>query len=159
MRGGYPFSLLPLWGFLSNTTETCISWKNFTKLFVDLKNTAKKTAESVSPGCSFLITCRFTHIYPSGPAPYFSMLLIPKNRTISQISENISIWLTIKKNVMDVIMSRGATSTHHHSVGRLHLPYVEIEQSELFKKSLIAIKKVHDPKFICNPGVFVNAKL
>ena len=52
----------------------------------------------------------------------------------------------------------GGTITHHHAVGRDHLPYLEAEIGPLGMALLRATKAVLDPHGIMNPGVLVSAR-
>ena len=46
----------------------------------------------------------------------------------------------------------GGTITHHHAVGRDHLPYMRAEIGELGIEALRAVKECLDPTGIMNPG-------
>ena len=62
------------------------------------------------------VMCRFTHVYPTGPAPYYTILA--KARRGSEVEQ----WDEIKAAVSEAIVSAGGTITHHHAVGRDHRP-------------------------------------
>ena len=52
---------------------------------------------------------------------------------------------------------RGGTITHHHGVGRDHLPYMSAEIGELGIETLRAVKDRLDPAGIMNPGKLITA--
>src|SRR5436190_1198529 len=104
--------------------------------------------ESVCDG-GFL-TCRFTHVYPDGPAPYFSFLA--PGRDGSQLSQ----WHELKEAASEAVLSFGGTITHHHAVGRDHRPWYDQQRPEGFARALSAAKSALDPAGILNPGVLIG---
>jgi alkyldihydroxyacetonephosphate synthase len=63
-----------------------------------------------------LFTCRFTHVYPDGPAPYYGDYAPGRWSSLPQQ------WDEIKRTLSDVLNKHGASITHHHAVGRDHWP-------------------------------------
>ena len=94
-----------------------------------------------------VVTCRLTHVYPDGPAPYFSFVCPGRS------GEEIAQWDVVKRAACDALAASGATITHHHAVGRLHRPWYEREVPALFVEALRAAKRALDPAGIMNPGV------
>jgi alkyldihydroxyacetonephosphate synthase len=97
-----------------------------------------------------LVSCRFTHVYPDGPAVYFTF------GGLGQKSALLEQFWTIKKAASDVLMNAGGTITHHHAVGRDHRPWYDQERPELFARSLRAIKSTLDPQWLLNPGMLLD---
>ncbi len=62
------------------------------------------------------VTCRLTHAYPDGAAPYFTVLA-PARR-----GSEVEQWDAIKAAVTETLIAAGGTITHHHAVGRDHRP-------------------------------------
>src|SRR5581483_8075342 len=66
-------------GVLSDTFETAITWDRFREFHARVMNSARAAiAEACGtppggPG-SPRLSCRFTHVYPDGPAPYYTVL-------------------------------------------------------------------------------------
>jgi hypothetical protein len=58
------------------------------------------------------VTCRFTHVYPDGPAPYFSFHALGRHGAL------LEQWQAIKNAASDALIEAGGTITHHHAVGR-----------------------------------------
>jgi alkyldihydroxyacetonephosphate synthase len=53
---------------------------------------------------------------------------------------------------MEAIVSNGGTVTHHHAIGRDHVPWMTAEVGELGVEALRAVKARLDPMGIMNPG-------
>jgi len=135
-------------GIIAETFETCCTWDNFETLYNEAIKSFNDAIKII--GGKGIITCRFTHVYPDGPAPYFSTYVIgtPKR----QLEE----WDFIKKSVSNVLVRTGGTITHHHAVGRDHQPFYERECDPLYLKTLYSLKKTLDPNGIMNPGVLIG---
>jgi alkyldihydroxyacetonephosphate synthase len=98
-----------------------------------------------------LVTCRLTHVYPDGPAPYFTYYGYgDKAKLVEQFWE-------IKVAGSAALVDNGGTITHHHAVGRDHREWYDRERPELFAEALKGAKRVLDPQGIMNPGVLVDA--
>jgi len=59
-------------GVLSDTFETAITWDRFEEFHETVTEAAEKKAAEVSGEAR--VSCRFTHVYPGGPAPYYTVL-------------------------------------------------------------------------------------
>jgi alkyldihydroxyacetonephosphate synthase len=97
-----------------------------------------------------IVACRFTHVYPDGPAPYYTFLgaLRPGGE--------LAQWRAIKAAASEALTAAGGTITHHHAVGRVHRPWYDRERPPLFADALAAVKRELDPHGILNPGVLVG---
>merc|ERR1711924_396584 len=91
--------------------------------------------------------------YPDGPAPYYTILAEGQSEPKDIRAEQ---WMKIKKAAMDAVMKHGGTSTHHHAVGKLHRSHYHTELGALYKSTLAAVKRVHDPAWVLNPGVLLE---
>ena len=138
-------------GIIAETFETAITWERFEAFHQQVMATAH---EAVSRVCGHRgsITCRITHAYPDGPAPYYTVT-VP-----GRIGGELEQWNEIKQAVSDTLISLGATITHHHAVGRDHRPWYERETPEGFRRALQAAKHALDPNAILNPGVLFDPK-
>ncbi|MCZ7687521.1 MAG: hypothetical protein M5U28_55800 [Sandaracinaceae bacterium] len=96
-----------------------------------------------------MISCRFTHVYPDGAAPYFTFLAPAKR------GSELSQWAEIKAAASEAIAKHGGTITHHHAVGRMHKPWYERQRPALFADVLRAAKQALDPAGVLNPGVLL----
>jgi len=132
-------------GVLSDTFETAITWDRFEEFHATVIETARRAVGEPS-----LVTCRFTHVYPDGPAPYFTVLA-PARR-----GAEVEQWDAIKAAVSDALIDAGGTITHHHAVGRDHRPWYDRQRPEPFARALRAAKDALDPASILNPGVLLD---
>ena len=142
-------------GVLSETFETAITWERFSELHATLTETARRAVSEVigSPrdgAGSPRVTCRFSHVYPDGPAPYFT-ILAPARR-----GSEVEQWDEIKAAVSDALIAAGGTITHHHAVGRDHRPWYDRQRPDAFASALRAAKRALDPAGVLNPGVLVD---
>jgi alkyldihydroxyacetonephosphate synthase len=135
-------------GMVSETFETAITWDRFEDFNHRLMQTAQDAVNRVCGKGT--VTVRFTHAYPDGPAPYYT-ILAPGKRG-SQLEQ----WDEIKQVVSDELINLGGTITHHHSVGRDHRPWYDRQRPDGFALALKAAKKALDPHAILNPGVLID---
>ena len=132
-------------GILSETFESAITWERFGAL-----HAAVTAAVGEAAGSAARITCRISHVYPDGPAPYFTVLA-PARR-----GEELEQWAQIKRAASDALLSAGATITHHHAIGRDHRPWYDRQRPEPFAAALRAAKAAVDPGAMLNPGVLID---
>jgi alkyldihydroxyacetonephosphate synthase len=136
-------------GIISDTFETAITWDRF-ETFHDQVKAAAEQAIRDATGRPGQVTCRFTHVYPDGPAPYFSFHALGRHGAL------IEQWQTIKTAASDAVIAGGGTITHHHAVGRDHRPWYDRQRPDLFAAALTAAKRALDPRGILNPGVLID---
>jgi alkyldihydroxyacetonephosphate synthase len=130
-------------GALVETLETATSWSNL----VALKQAVTETLQarfadfdSVS-----LVLCHISHVYDTGASLYFTVVGAQRGDVVAQ-------WTAIKSAVNDVLMSNGATITHHHAVGADHRGWMTDEIGPVGVEILRAVKATLDPAGILNPG-------
>ena len=142
-------------GVLSDTFETAITWDRFEEFHAAAMEAARaKVAEvcdapSEGPGAP-RISCRFTHVYPDGPAPYFTVMA-PAVR-----GGEVEQWDEIKAAASEAVIEGGGTITHHHAVGRDHRPWYDRQRPDSFAAALRAAKAELDPAGILNPGILID---
>ena len=68
-------------GCIMETFETAITWDKFDDFHNELYEVANKAIKEICGNGT--ITCRFTHLYPDGPAPYYT--IIAKGQTGKEI--------------------------------------------------------------------------
>jgi len=137
------------WGVINDTFETAITWDRFRE-FHEAVMTAARRAIQDATGKPGIVTCRFTHVYPDGPAPYYTVLA--KGRRGDELAQ----WGEIKAAASEAILRFGGTITHHHAVGRDHRPWYDRQRPDLFARALGAAKRELDPGGIMNPGVLLD---
>jgi len=136
-------------GVISETFETAITWDQWEDFVAAVRERAEGAVTDVCGGGR--VTCRFTHVYPDGPAPYFTVLAPAKR------GGEIEQWDAIKRAVSEVIADRGGTITHHHAVGRDHRPWYDRQRPDAFAEALAGAKGALDPGWNLNPGVLLDA--
>ena len=135
-------------GILSDTFETACTWSAFPGLHASV-TAAVTRALDLSCG-SGLLSCRFTHLYPDGPAPYYTF--VGALRAGGELGQ----WRAIKQAASEAVAGAGGTITHHHAVGRVHRPWYDRERPPLFAEAFRAMKRALDPRGTMNPGVLVD---
>lgn len=141
-------------GVLSETFETAITWDRF-ESFHEAVTTATRDAvarvSGADPGTAApRVSCRLTHVYPDGAAPYFTVLA-PAVR-----GGEIEQWDEIKAAAAEAILQAGGTITHHHAVGRDHRPWYDRQRPDPFAAALRGAKSAVDPGNLLNPGVLIG---
>jgi len=149
LRAPYIRDALVRLGLINETFETAITWDHF-DTFVDGVLEATRDALRSVDAWPAVVTCRVTHCYPNGAAPYVTV--IAPGRPGARLDQ----WATVKSAAMDAIDRLGGTVTHHHAVGRDHRPGYDRQRPELFAAALRAAKTELDPSWVLNPGVLID---
>ena len=145
LRMPYLRDMLVRLGVLSDTFESAITWDRLPGF-----HEAVVGATRAALGERCRVTCRLTHVYPDGRAPYFTVLA-PARR-----GDELEQWLQMKSAASAAILAAGGTITHHHAVGRDHRPWYDAQRPEPFAGALRAAKAAVDPRAILNPGVLLD---
>src|SRR6478752_956969 len=145
IRMPYVRDMLMRIGVLADTFETAITWDRFAAF-----HAAVVGATRAALGEPCRVTCRFTHVYPDGPAPYFTVLA-PARR-----GDEEAQWWEMKRAASDAIIAAGGTITHHHAVGRDHREWYDRQRPDAFAAALGGAKLALDPAGIMNPGVLLG---
>ena len=147
LRAPYTRDALVRLGIICETFETACTWDRFAELHEAVTATVTDALHRICGGG--WVTCRFTHVYPDGPAPYFSVMAPGKR------GSELAQWAEIKAAASEALLAHGGTITHHHAVGRDHRPWYDRQRPEPFAAALRAAKSSLDPAAILNPGVLV----
>ena len=131
-------------GVMVETLETAVQWSG-------LAVAHRAVADAISGalergGTPGIVMCHASHVYESGASLYFT--LIARQRE----GEEIEQWREVKHAASEAILDAGATITHHHAVGRDHMPWMARELGEGALAALAAVKRELDPAGIMNPG-------
>jgi alkyldihydroxyacetonephosphate synthase len=140
-------------GIIADTFETAVTWDRFPDFYRAIRQGMAKAIEEIT-GQAFALSCRFTHVYPDGPAPYFTFYAVGDTR--GNLRNALERWRDIKVTANRLVVEHGGTITHHHAVGRDHRAGYERQTSPLFRQTLAAAKAAVDPCGILNPGVLVD---
>jgi len=148
LRAPYTRDALVRLGVICETFETACTWDRFPALHAAVTTAVEDALRRVC-GTGW-VTCRFTHAYPDGVAPYFSVLA--PGRRGSELAQ----WAEIKDAASEAILAAGGTITHHHAIGRDHRPWYDRQRPDVFAAALRAAKSAVDPTGIMNPGVLIG---
>ena len=149
LRAPFYREVLTPMGLIVDTFETATTWDRFPAFHAQVKARLHDVLQRVT-GKPGTVTCRFTHVYPDGPAPYYTFHALGRQNALLQQ------WQEIKAVANDVVVSAGGTITHHHAVGRDHRPGYARECPPLFAEALRAAKSALDPDGVLNPGVLID---
>ena len=148
VRAPYVREQLLLLGVLVETFETAVTWDRFDALVAQVRATVTDALVRICGGGR--VTCRLTHVYPDGAAPYFTVFA-PARR-----GSEVAQWDEVKAAASEAILAAGGTVTHHHAVGRDHRPWYDRQRPEPFGRALAAVKHAVDPAGVLNPGVLMS---
>lgn len=154
------FLRMPYWrdpavgsGLILDTFETAITWDRFAAFYAAMRDGVAALAQRAT-GREAFVSCRFTHLYPDGPAPYFTFALAAG--APGDVASALAAWRELKRGINRLVIEHGGTCTHHHAVGRDHRAAYEAELPALYREMLRAAKRVADPAGIMNPGVLLD---
>jgi alkyldihydroxyacetonephosphate synthase len=148
LRAPYLRDTFVAMGVLSETFETAITWDRFPAFHASVLERARAAVREACGAGS--VTCRFTHVYPDGPAPYYT-ILAPARR-----GDELEQWAQLKQAASDAVIDTGGTITHHHAVGRDHRPWYDRQRPDPFAAALRGAKAAIDPTGALNPGVLID---
>ncbi len=150
LRMPYYREVLVPHGLVVDTFETACLWSGFPEFHERIVSGMRDVMRRVT-GADGDITCRFTHVYPDGPAPYFTLY------AASTPERMLDHWREIKLAANELVVGGGGTVTHHHAVGRDHRPAgYDRERAPLFAAVLDGARRAVDPGGIMNPGVLTG---
>ena len=135
-------------GLILDTFESAITWDRWPEFDLSVRAAVNDALVRVCGRGE--VSCRFTHVYPDGPAPYYTFTA-PGRR-----GSELAMWTEIKEAASDAVIAAGGTITHHHAVGRDHRPWYDRQRPPLFADALRAAKKSLDPAGVMNPGVLID---
>ena len=136
-------------GLVADTFETAITWDRWPDLDALVRDRVGATLRKVF-GHEPMLSCRFTHVYTDGPAPYYTW------SGMGRQGSEISMWEDVKHAAGEALLGAGGTITHHHAVGRMHRPQYDRQRPDLFADALRAAKATVDPGGLLNPGVLID---
>ena len=145
---GFDLNSMTGLGLVADTFETAITWDRWPDFDTTVRAALTRALDDVCGGG--LLSCRFTHVYPDGPAPYYTFAGMG-----SQGGEEQQ-WAELKEAASEAVVGAGGTITHHHAVGRMHRPAYDRQRPDLFAAALRAAKRTLDPHGLLNPGVLID---
>lgn len=136
-------------GLIADTFETAITWDRWPEFDALVREHMTGALRDVCGGGR--LSCRFTHVYVDGPAPYYTFVAM--GRQGSELAQ----WAELKHAASEAVLAAGGTITHHHAVGRMHRPQYDRQRPDPFAAAFVAAKRAVDPRGLLNPGVLVDA--
>jgi alkyldihydroxyacetonephosphate synthase len=143
-EGPYQRDVLLDHDVMVETLETAASWTNLLPLWGAVHDALEMALGG--RGTPPIVGAHISHLYPSGASLYFTFLA--RRESGAEIDQ----WRAAKAAACDAIVGTGGTITHHHAVGRDHVPWMTAELGELGVELLRAAKERLDPAGIMNPG-------
>jgi alkyldihydroxyacetonephosphate synthase len=148
LRAPYLREQLVMLGLVVETFETATTWDRLPHLVDQVTQRTTAALREICGGGT--VTCRLTHVYPDGAAPYFTV--IAPGRRGSELAQ----WDAVKAAASDALLAAGGTITHHHAVGRDHRPWYDQQRPDRFADALRGAKRAVDPSGVLNPGVLLD---
>jgi alkyldihydroxyacetonephosphate synthase len=134
-------------GIMAETLETAASWSNLMRLYGAVRSALAGALEA--RGTPGRVMCHISHLYPDGASLYYTF--IARQEEGSELEQ----WHSVKSAACDAIVAAGGTITHHHAIGRDHVPWMPAEVGEQGIEMLRALKQRMDPAGILNPGKLI----
>jgi alkyldihydroxyacetonephosphate synthase len=131
-------------GVLVETLETATFWSGLPRLYAAVTAAVTGALADASP----LVLCHVSHVYETGASLYFTVAARESDDPLAQ-------WAAAKRAATQAMVDAGATITHHHAVGRDHLPWLVDEIGPVGVEVLRAVKSRLDPAGVMNPGVLI----
>ncbi len=140
-------------GVMVGALETATTWSKLMPLYESMV-TAMRGVISVTGGGPGYVMTHISHAYEHG-ASLYSTLLCRQVGDPDPLAKQEQ-WQAIKQATTDAILAAGGTLTHHHGVGRDHVPWLDKEIGSLGVQGLEALKQTFDPTGIMNSGVLLT---
>ena len=154
LRAPYMRNYLTPAGVMVDTFESSITWDNFEAFYSGVRERVGRALKEIT-GFDAVLSCRFTHVYPDGPAPYFTFYAVGSREL--DMASMLARWREIKLAANEAVTSLGGTVTHHHAVGRDHrYAGYDNQAPALFLEAFAGAKGRLDPTGIMNPGVLLD---
>jgi alkyldihydroxyacetonephosphate synthase len=134
-------------GYMVETLETAHTWSRLGDLYEAVRGAIG--AALAAQGTPGLVACHLSHAYRDGASLYYTFLA--RRNPGAELEQ----WRAVKEAASEAIVDTGGTITHHHAVGRDHLPYIRREVGGLGVEALRAVKERLDPTGIMNPGKLI----
>jgi alkyldihydroxyacetonephosphate synthase len=134
-------------GIVVETLETATTWSSLLGLHDGVTRALGDALRE--RGTPPLVGCHVSHLYPAGASLYFTFMA----RALP--GQELDQWRAAKEAASRAIVENGGTITHHHAIGRDHLPWMRDEVGDLGVELLRAAKERLDPRGIMNPGKLI----
>ena len=134
-------------GYIVETLETATHWSGIHRLRDAVSGAL--TQQLSRDGRRAYVMSHISHVYETGASLYFTAI-------VASAPDPVAQWAVAKSAAMDAIVAADGTITHHHAVGRDHMPWLEAEVGLEGMRLLRGIKGLVDPQGVLNPGVLAS---
>ena len=138
-----------------DVAETCLRWKDMRSTY---RLVAARALQVLTEGeRRAWLGCHVSHCYSSGASLYFTFAFRCRqdsNGYVDRAAE-LAHYRRVKTVLLDSFAECGATLSHHHAVGREHLPWLRAETAIGNVMPVAALKAAIDPDAVMNPGKLV----
>ncbi|MFN2313934.1 MAG: FAD-binding oxidoreductase, partial [Bacteroidales bacterium] len=126
-------------GIMSDTLETAVTWENLLKVWAAAHEYVRRRPEA-------FLMIHISHVYENGANLYFTFL------TPMEKGNERKDFLQFHRGLVDIILENGGSISHHHGVGRVLAPWMEVHLGRNSMELMTAVKRHLDPNNIMNPG-------
>ncbi len=126
-------------GIMSDTLETTVTWENLMKVWSAAHEYVRRRPKA-------FMMIHISHVYENGANLYFTFL------TPMEKGNERQDFLQFHSGLVDVIIENGGSISHHHGVGRVLAPWMEVHLGRSSMELMKAVKRHLDPNNIMNPG-------
>lgn len=135
-------------GVMAETLESATRWSNVQRLHGAVTGAIERALQA--QGTPGVVMCHVSHLYETGASLYWTLLA--RQREGAEVEQ----WRAVKHAASEAIVEGGGTITHHHAVGRDHMPWMGREIGAEGVAGIRALKAELDPAGIMNPGKLVS---
>ena len=137
-----------LWdlGYAVDTLETAVNWDKVTDTMAHIEAGLEQALDSLDG--PILAFSHLSHVYATGSSIYTTFVF----RLADTPQKTLERWQKLKQAASRAIVEAGGTISHHHGIGKDHLPYLEAEKGPIGIKTLQQVFNYLDPDRQMNPG-------
>ena len=132
-------------GIMTDTLETAVTWENLMPLWSAVRAYIKERPKTIC-------MTHISHCYENGANLYFIFL------SPMAAGKEIDDYVNFQKGIIDTIKANKGSLSHHHGVGRIFAPWMDLEVGRTGLGIIQAVKDYLDPKGIMNPGGTLGLK-
>ena len=130
-------------GFMIDTLECTVNWSNMARVHREVREVCHKLPNTI-------VTTHMSHCYPQGANLYFIFM------TKMQDEEEFRAY---HATILDAIQKSGAAISHHHGIGKMFAPWLEVYLGEKEYGIIRTLKNYFDPDELMNPGGTIGLDL
>ena len=126
-------------GIMTDTLETAVTWENLLKVWQAARDYVARRPKA-------FMMIHISHVYGNGANLYFTFLSpMAKGNERDDFSR-------FHRGLVETIIAGGGSISHHHGVGRVLAPWMEVHLGKSSMELMRAVKRHLDPNNIMNPG-------